>query len=160
MRPTFDSTVKILVDAYMRDELAHSFCSACAVGNLVAHALGTKPGKSKQPAQAEFDCWQFDNGVYADWYELMDTGKILSEKTKENGLRQIQATGYTFLEIYRIENAFEKAPGKPDEPGVWLGKQTDPVWMFNGLMAVVDVLAEIHGIDLKQREEAKLLFQK
>ncbi len=33
-------------------------------------------------------------------------------------------------------------------------------WMFNGLMAVVDVLADIHGINLEAKEEAKKLFIK
>ena len=61
---------------------------------------------------------------------------------------QAEATGYTIYQLNAIERAFEGV----DELA------TDR--MFLGLMAVVDVLAEIHGIDLKQREEAKLLFVK
>jgi hypothetical protein len=32
--------------------------------------------------------------------------------------------------------------------------------MFNGLMAVVDVLADIHSVDLEKKEAAKALFVK
>jgi hypothetical protein len=58
-------------------------------------------------------------------------------------------TGYSVHEIHQIEYAFENAP--------YQGDDTEE-WMFNGLMAVVDVLAEIHGIDLTAKEEAKKLF--
>lgn len=153
----FDHTVNVLVQAYLKDELAHSLCCACAVGNIVAASLGVKPKKCSDGA-TEFENNFFDDGRRAAWYDY-----IHSQYTSyyhEEGRLQIEATGYTSWEIARIEQAFENAPGRPAEDGLWRGKLTEPEWMFNGLMAVVDVLAEIHGIDLKQREEAKLLFQK
>lgn len=150
-RPTFNETVDVLVRAYLNDELAHSFCSACAVGNIVAHAIGTKP---KRGTDFEFDN-VFENGEYAAaWYDT------LNYMGWEIGLRQIEATGYTKNELRLIERAFESADGKPEMDGMWRGKKTDPVWMFNGLMAVVDVLAEIHGVDLSVKESARSLFVK
>ncbi len=153
MKPEFHKTVNILVQAYLNDELAHSFCSACAVGNIVAHALGTKPRKGDD---LEFDNNFFENGDYAAaWYDALN---LMGHH--EPGLRQIEATGYTKSELRLIERAFETAEGKPEMDGMWRGKQTDPTWMFNGLMAVVDVLADIHNVDLSVREDAKLLFAK
>lgn len=57
------------------------------------------------------------------------------------GARQMASTGYSIEQLDGIERAFECSSQEGD-------------WMFNGLMAVVDVLAEIHGIDLTTKESA------
>jgi hypothetical protein len=41
-RPTFEQTVDVLVKAYLNDTLVHGNCCACVVGNLCAHAIGTR----------------------------------------------------------------------------------------------------------------------
>lgn len=155
-RPTFDQTIAILVKAYLNDELCHKICAACAVGNLVAHALGTKPKKAPDTYCVEFENNEFEDGTPAfHWYDSLN-GMISIE-----GEEQIKATGYTIEQIRAIESAFENAPGDPDPTsGLYRGRCVDPVWMFNGLMAVVEVLAEIHGVDLKTKESAKLQFVK
>lgn len=154
MKPTFENTVSILVKAYLSDELAHSLCSACAVGNIVAASIGTRPMRCKT-GPTEFENGEFENGEDATlWLDA------LHNLNCNAGEMQIRATGYTHRELLRIEAAFEAAPGRPEKPGIWRGKQVDPEWMFNGLMAVVDVLAEIHGVDLSVKESAKLQFVK
>jgi hypothetical protein len=156
MKPTFEHTVNILVQAYLRGELAHKICSACAVGNIVAAALGTRPKKIDNPTV--FDNNQFENGEFTEWFNSMHGSFYRNTK-------QIEATGYSITELKRIEMAFEAAPGQPpnengDFDGIYPGLTTDPVWMFNGLMAVLDVLAEIHNVDLSEKESAKSLFIK
>lgn len=159
MKPTFDHTVSILVQAYLNDELAHKTCSACAVGNIVAAAIGTKPKRNSEYDTVEFDNHFFDNGAPAHgaWYDT-----ITGHKTTITGLQQVAATGYSIEELYKIERAFENAPGdKYDNTiGFCRGRCTEPEWMFNGLIAVVDVLAEIHGVNLEVKENAKLQFIK
>jgi hypothetical protein len=151
----FNHTVNVLVKAYLNDELAHSFCCACAVGNIIADSIGTKP-RALLIGNCEFDNNVFDNGVPAHvWYDEIHGGF-----GGEIGRTQIKSTGYSIDELRIIERAFEHADGKPDQCGMWRGKQTDPTWMFNGLMAVVDVLADIHNIDLTTKETAKALFVK
>ena len=59
--------------------------------------------------------------------------------------RAIAESGYSVDELARIEFAFESVP---------LGEDR----MFKGLMAVVDVLSDIHGVDLSVKEESKMLF--
>lgn len=69
--------------------------------------------------------------------------------------KQIDATGYRWQDLARIEFAFETAyvGGFYDGPEAEQG-------MYAGLMAVVDVLAEIHGLNLEAATEAKALFVK
>lgn len=140
----FDHTVNVLVKAYLNDELEHGNCEACAVGNIV-HAAGfPRYDNCKMPYDS---CGMWKSVFYTDdgKQEFWEP----SSRLYSHGIDKINATGYTVDELARVEFAFETALGSnPDE------------WMFNGLMDVVDVLAEIHGIDLEVKESAKLLFVK
>jgi hypothetical protein len=64
---------------------------------------------------------------------------------KDLAQAEISTTGYTGQQLREIENVFMER-GREDN--------------FIGLMAVVDVLADIHGIDLEVKESAKLQFVK
>ena len=158
MKASFENTVNILVKAYLNDTLEHLKCSACAVGNLVAAADNTTPRRypdNKLDGMGlKFDCWNWANNRQVAWYDVfMTTGgtqRITPELYSDEAKRQIDVTGYAWEELARIEYAFETAPK---------GKDNDE-WMFNGLMAVVDVLADIHQVDLSVKESAKLLFVK
>lgn len=132
MRPTFENTVDILVKAYLNDTLQHGNDCACAVGNLICAANGLDPKINWHPK----------------WHKAFRCGGGL--RYREEGKKEVRSTGYSVTEIIQIEKAFE---GADDDGG-------DDEWMFNGLMAVVDVLASIHNIDLSQKEEAKKLFVK
>lgn len=139
----FKETVGILVNAYLNDELRHGLCHACVVGNLVAHHKGVKPSFA--------DCTtSFDDGSHPLWQSLFATmhGKQTIKKEcleDKRIMAEINSTGYNWHDLARIELAFETAPTSGD-------------YMFNGLMAVVEVLAEIHNVDLSVKESAKLLF--
>lgn len=139
MKATFEKTLQILVSAYLNDTLKHKECTACAVGNIIR--------------SNNADVF---TGIGVDdtmWLRL-----IGSKHRGEKGIfidldiaqRQVEASGYTLHELHRIEYAFEECD---------MGETKDD-WMMNGLMAVVDVLADIHGIDLEVKESAKLLFVK
>lgn len=137
MKATFEKTVDILVKAYLNDTLRHNRCNACAVGNLIT-ASGYTFGADPLDHNGEFHWLAFihkNRGIPG--YEYVNTN---------SATQQIESTGYTWEELYAIESVFEAAIG-PDR-------------MFNGLMAVVDVLANIHGIDLEKKEAAKALFVK
>src|SRR5688572_4378568 len=129
MRPTFEHTVNVLVQAYLNDTLEHDDCAACAVGNIMA-SCGVVFGPDFNRAQ---------------WLRVIDIEVRRGSKNsayvggydKEVGLQQIKATGYSMEELSKIEHAFE---GDNE--------------IFNALMAVVDVLAEIHNVDLSVKENA------
>lgn len=68
--------------------------------------------------------------------------QILSPRNYSGSAKkQIDATGYSWQELARVEYAFESAKK---------GESADD-WMFNGLMAVLDVLADIHGVNLSAK---------
>lgn len=161
MRPTFEKTVDILVKAYLNDTLVHGYCAACAVGNIIAHA-----NKIKITIDCGAPRW-VGTKMFPEWDEVFYTGAhptdadaqvIVMDGYRGGAKEQIDSTGYSVVELAKIEKSFEA-----HNPSYFIDYPTQKdmeQWMFNGLMAVVDVLAEIHGIDLKQREEAKLLFVK
>jgi len=141
----FDKTVKILVNAYLDNSLVQGNCHACAVGNIIAASLNIKYDQNLK--------W-IDRPVA--WSRVFVTLSFQIAQVKRpwayNGeaKEQINATGYAWPELARLEYAFERAPrGKSKEE-----------CMFNGLMAVVDVLCQIHEMDEKATAATKELFFK
>lgn len=142
----FEHTIGVLVKAYFEGTLEHGNCAACAVGNIV----GACGFPQDVPAYMWDDC-----PTALHWKKVFYTSDWGRQVINKNGYTHhaktvIDATGYSWEELARIEFAFETAPK---------GESSDD-WMFNGLMAVVEVLAEIHNIDLATREETKKLFVK
>lgn len=113
----YNKTVDILVQAYFEDSLIHFKCQACAVGNLVAYYTGQRDENGKLFAKD----WSWAGPVYGRGW--CDTGE---------GIKQVKATGYTAQELFKIEQAFESKRNSEGDA------------MFNGLMAVIDVLDQIH----------------
>lgn len=158
----FHYTVNVLVKAYLEDTLAHGVCTACAVGNIIQDAIGVK-AERRTDNPSGFHFMRLKEDKYMRWQSLFMTNsqgeqrpdEISRDHDRIEGTLQIEATGYSVDEMARIEYAFETAP-RNCSPKDYLNEE----WMFNGLMAVVDVLADIHGIDLTQKDAAKLLFEK
>lgn len=132
----YHKTVDVLVRAYFNDTLEHLNCRACAVGNLVAAGMGMKLvfiGITGDIVPAGFvpgDVTK-DSGM---WLDAIGRGCVSWLKMTDDIAMQVKSTGYTAEELAWIEHAFEHAD---------LGRKTDE-WMFNGLMAVIDVLDQIH----------------
>ncbi len=141
MKATFENSVNVLVKAYLDDTLQHNNCHACAVGNLVAAACGYRyEGQSRKLYMGYHQ---------PHWYTALIYG-IRNDKEIKS---QVESTGYLLDDLRKIEGAFEGADRPENGP-------TKEDIMFAGLMAVVEVLADIHGIDLTTKEKAKELFVK
>lgn len=135
-------TVDILFDAYFNDTLRHTDCWACAVGNLVFANMGY--------TLASCGSWRDKQGEICspEWYDAVTCdGKPIVRNL--NGLTKIQiaSTGYTLRETCRIERSFERCDN---------GKSPED-WMFNGLVAVLEVLKEIH--EVTEDEESPQRFK-
>jgi hypothetical protein len=134
----FDKTVKVLVKAYQNETLEHCDCRACAIGNMVASTLPKLHTELVYPAHLAFYLCDIKNSFqirkeYQDEYD-----------------RQLRAIGYTLDEALKIEAAFE-------DTVLCVSEDIDG---FKGLMAVIDVLQEIHECTEEETKEAKLLFVK
>lgn len=139
----YNKTVDILVQAYFNDTLKHGNCYACAVGNMVA---ANKSYKYYQGIWVEAFSW-WDNVFSTD----SDCGIQTIEINNYTGeaKEQIDSTGYSVRELAKIERSFETAPRG----------NSDDEWMFNGLMAVIDVLDKIHeNTDAELTNTTKLRF--
>lgn len=151
MKASFDNTVSILAKAWLAGTLVKGNCCACAVGNICAAALGAQITDVHRSHQGlVFANWSADSPAWQSVFCTRPFGQTLhansyAGKAKE----QIDATGYSWRQLARIEKAFETASNQDGEAAE-----------FAGLMAVVDVLADMHGIDLATAEVAKGLFVK
>jgi hypothetical protein len=142
----FHHTVGILVKAYLNDTLVHQDCKACAVGNII-RAHGVKLTEFVDSSQ-----WLLfiEKNVRRNYI-----GSAMLDEEVAN--MQIWSTGYSVDELDRIENAFEKTVYHYDHDECLIDHER---WNFDGLMNVVDVLADIHKVDLSIKEEAKAMFVK
>jgi hypothetical protein len=145
----YDKTVSILVDAYFNDTLQHGICSKCAVGNLINAA---KPFTRKQ----------IDDLIHSrdGWVKVFCT--INANRISEQHLiypdnyvgeakKQIDSTGYSWENLSKIEYAFETASEGCNQED----------YMFNGLMAVIEILDEIHeNKDIEKTAQSKKRFNK
>lgn len=148
MQASFNNTVQVLVKSYINGTLGKGTCFACAVGNICAVAAGT--------AVTEMLGWAEGAPLWPQVFVTprFEKEQFINEKAYEAGVKvQIDSTGYSWGELARIESAFEGA-----YPGGYYGDHNADAASYAGLMAVVDVLAEIHGIDLATAEVAKGLF--
>ncbi len=132
----FDKTTGILVNAYMKGTLIHADACACAVGNLIA-------GHNNYSINNELN-WTAKNGkhVCPEWTEALCGGAEITP--------QLKTIGYPLSDILKIERAFES--------GDWGHRDNDRTG-YRGLMAVVDVLIDIHQGTAVQKVEAKELFK-
>ncbi|UOR07213.1 hypothetical protein MUN82_08960 [Hymenobacter aerilatus] len=128
----FNNSVAVLVKAYFEGVLEKGNCYACAVGNLVVDAMGFTLAPHRL-------AW-FDS-------EGQDIPFAWRRNDKE-GERQRNAIGYSRAQVILIEQAFEGWGDYNDGPGS----------EYDGLMRVVDVLAEIHSIDLTTVAASKALL--
>ncbi len=149
-RERFNRTVKALTDAFFNDTLIALDPCGCAVGNMVAAAQGIKLQR--------FGSWSV-MGVNGDfpnnneWYNAVNNGEVDYSELYKNPetIQQIEATGYNPEELALIEDAFMMGVLKDEK--MYTGSMDQN---FDGLMAVVEVLCEIEGVE--DPEPTKQLF--
>lgn len=139
----FDKTVSILVKSYFDNTLQKGSCAACAVGNIVAANMGLTYAKDSKGIYTYRDTNSWWNSVFST---VGGTQTKRPHRIFGCSKRQIDSTGYHWEDLAKIEFAFETASNDEGDEG-----------MFLGLMAVIDVLCEIHECE-ENKEETKLLF--
>lgn len=137
-----------LVDAFYKGTLQHGNACACAVGNLLQ--IPQRLAKQKGVSELEILKGRFGGtGTLNDGLPGRHWSSLLYLEEED----EFCGTGYLNKEALSIEFAFEES---------WWGKHTDTDDNdgFLGLMAVVDVLGEIHGVDQDKTVTDKSKFVK
>jgi hypothetical protein len=159
----FDNAIDALVKGFMNGTLVKGTCTACAVGNIVAKAVDGKITKTvsvnglpKPNTILDFSC-SVSNAQWGTVF-LSGGGRDHQERRPYNyhseAREQIDATGYTWEELARVELAFES---NTKISHTWYSSRNVDACIqdqYNGLMAVVDVLCEIEGIVDTQKYKA------
>lgn len=142
----FDRAIKALVKGFFNETLAKGSCAACAVGNIVAECIDYKLNKNSLNAwsSAGLKCNAYWGSVFTttNGKQRLDFDSYI-DQAKEN----INSTGYTIKELAKIEYAFETNTQITFNKYRTHSKKEIMEDQYNGLMAVVDVLCEIEGIN-------------
>lgn len=131
----FNRALKVLVQAFFNDTLAKGNCNKCAVGNICNGNL--------------------------EWQEVFVTRFGVQEINPKNycgdAKYTIDITGYTWQNLSKVEKAFEENTAIDTWRGYYdnnISKQEIMEDQYRGLMAVVEVLCEIEGLDCTPYKEA------
>lgn len=138
MTTRFKNAVDSLVSAFFKDELTKGSCSNCALGCIIAHSFQLNnivdvPVNFWKEAFITSENIQIVNSKYFDHLFL---------------LKMVESTQYSIDEMMRIEYAFET--NTLINWDLLAQKSNDEILqdLFNGLMAVVEVLCEIDRIEM------------
>jgi hypothetical protein len=143
MNERLKNSIEVLQRAYLEETLQAGDCEACAVGNLVA--ASNYKGVSYN--------WRFVFCTEMGLQRFYDSDDDFTcEKTYNEGMKAIEATGYSVEELALIEYTFETAILRHLE--MKLPKHVSQ-WMR--LEKVIKVLFEIEGIPYNQEVEEPFL---
>ena len=127
MSERFNNAMKALIKGFFDGTLESRDCGKCAVGNMVAYCNNEKiASKETNPHP------------YGGWYNVIC---FMTDSLAE-AQKLCKSTGYSVKEVIEIEKAFESNTSDRRLPDSELAAD-----QFNGLMAVVEVLCKIEGIE-------------
>lgn len=144
----FNNAISALVKSFFNETLAKGDCNACAVGNMCAAGLGITTSLST-------NCGIEANGRWKSVFCTEEDGvqNINPYNYEGEAKRAIDSTNYSWKELAKIEKAFEMATKIPIEKYEYRTKDDIIQDQYNGLMAVVEVLCKIEGIDTAETKE-------
>ncbi len=146
MRQRFEKAYTSLLNAFMNGTLAAGPCTACAVGNIIADAIGCKV--EKLDGVADFRC-RDDNAWWSDVFITAGGEQKIYEinDTIENYRKKMfDLTGYRWYELAQVEYAFEKNTRIKNTAYDEYTEQEVMEDQFDGLMAVMDVLIKLDEV--------------
>lgn len=126
----FRNTIDVLVNAFFDGTLMPQHCAACAVGNVLADA------NDMTVVEDPYKSYRWKGGQYNIWSTSLGPHEIVR-------LNDNVESPYSGKELAMIERAFEENTSKVCHSS----EEEKMEDMFDGLMAVVDVLEDIHEVD-------------
>lgn len=150
MTERFQRAFNALTTAYFEGTLAKGHCCKCAVGNLCNNTeTWSYLFCSSQSGQTIY----YDGQYLRNPFVNSPDDRVLIIK---RALSEIAATGYTWQELAKVEEAFET------NTKIWVSKyeyhseQAILEDQYNGLAAVFKVLCELDGIEDSMQYETQL----
>lgn len=149
MTQRFEKAYNALYKAFMDDTLAKGTCTACAVGNIVADAMGRKVYKLSSGFEYECDVY---NSFWSTMFVTSGCKQIITTIKKNPNVtyyRKLikELTGYTWKELAKVEFAFEQNTKISHNRYCDYSEKDIMEDQFNGLMAVMDVLIKFDNIE-------------
>jgi hypothetical protein len=154
MTPRFDKAYNALYKAFMNNTLAKGTCTACAVGNIVADAMGGKVSIRGH----NFVC-DVHNTWWSNFFITFDNEQTIFDDYNDIPAygRLKELTGYSVEELSKIEFAFETNTKISFNEYFSSNEEQIMEDQFNGLMAVMDVMIKLD--DVKEGEKYKETFK-
>lgn len=148
MTQRFEKAYNALYNAFMNDTLAKGSCAACAVGNIVADAMG---GKVYKRSTGLYDC-DVENSWWSVMFMTNQHGQRINTVKQDSRVivyrhRIEELTGYTWKELAEVERVFEQNTKIRHSCYCNYSEKKIMEDQFNGLMAVMDVLIEFDNIE-------------
>ena len=110
MTNRIEKAIDVFLDAVNNGTLAKGSCTACAVGNLVAHGMNGTISKVKSKI-GDYMVFQSDvkSGFWSDAFVTSDGAQSVYENSFDDPwvLKNVEATDFTIQELAKIEFAFE-----------------------------------------------------
>lgn len=107
MQKRVERAIDIFLDAIANGTLAKATCTACAVGNLVAHGMGIKV---RVPRTQEENCTMLEGNEH--WMKVLESFRGPKDTCPrfdfKLGRKNIKATEFKIHELDKIEKAFEE----------------------------------------------------
>lgn len=146
-RELFEKTVGILTRAYINGTLQSTNCCACAVGNMIADAQGFTFVDEDFAGRGFLGWKEVNTNATADWLRVLSYDNSGCEDI-DVGTGWLRSTGYDEDQLRAIERAFE------DNTEMF---QEDT---YDGLVAVYNLLLEIHEANAESELQASEVFVK
>ena len=151
MTERIKKAIDLFLDAINNGTLAKGSCTACAVGNLVAHGMnGTITGKGCSfNSDVDNDMWGylFMTGVGS---QTIHTSQLKNPKVISN----IEATDFTWRELAQIEYVFEMNTKINSNCYPNYNREQIKQDQINGLEAVIEVMMGFDDV----KEDIKEVF--
>jgi len=144
----FNDSINKLNTAWGNGELLRGDCRACAVTNIIgtykwrSHFFTTRDENRENPNQLLAVSGKCIANHPFFGLEISNLSDVYDPKEHYEGQELMDKSPYTKEELARIEYAFEASDTSEST------KQSQ----YLGLVAVFDVLADIHGVDISVKE--------
>jgi hypothetical protein len=171
MTKRFESAFQALYNGLRDDKIIKGSCVACAVGNIVAHAMnGNIVIKIAPAGYRAIECLSSDGrSIRNDFWSILFMTDTMGEQKKfyleydSNRLQMYEAklfdiTGYNVEQMARIEHAFETETWYPEPEN----KEDILNSLRAGIIACLDVMIDIDKIENGEirKQEMLQLFKK